>query len=708
MTDLIDELGDDIQALESRVKAIQSEQRALEQVQAFNDKFYLFGFDDDYLLAHYQANMKAFEFYFPDIYAVMKDYKPSRYHIDLVEGQPNIRDVETGKFLYSYSPYITSVLQYQSFCQNPKFTDGAVLLNETNAAGFLHSHYLNQLIRHSQQCLDTLDTKVLPNSLGEMLVFGVGLGFHLEQLVHNHRIRHLYVIEPDLDLFYSSLFTTAWHQLLPLIDQRGDTIHLNLGTDEADFFDTYMAQSARFGIYNVSRAYGFVHHGSEKVSKILAEYKTRFYELTHGWGFYDDAVIAIAHQGKNLESQAGFLRNDKPLVFDDVPVLICANGPSLDQQADFIKANQGKAIVISCGTALRSLHRYGIEPDFHCEQERTKITVGVLDKVEDDDFVAKRVLIAPGSVHPEVFDKFTTKFQLLKDREASSFALLTMAGFKESHESANNINPTVSNTALYAAIHMGFKNIILLGVDLGYRPEGHHHSVQSMYYDKDGKDVNFFKKTDDHVVPGNFGGEIITNSFFNLSRVNIERLLNKHPHINCYNCNDGVAIKGTQPCHIEQIALDGSLDKQALIEQILTEKVDACITHEQQQQYWQILSPQLVNAVCQKMLTLLATPVTDRMAAKALMEEMMETLRDEFRAGRPQIYSIFEGSLLYFQSLLVRLLFSSVKEETAIGWFNDGLIIYRDFIDAIPEHYQAHYQQLDLLDYDSWREKHNG
>lgn len=712
MQDLAKEIGDTLKNVEAHVERLRRQhaqrQGYTERMADANSSFSLFGVDDDYLLAHYRANMAVFEEYFPDIHKVMAEYQPSRYHIDVSDNLPNIRDTETGALVYQDPAYLMALLQYQDFVDNPQCADTTVDNNKDNVAGFIHSEYLNKLLARMHQLMaDNEGTRILPTQLGELLVFGTGLGFHLEFLVVNHPIMHLYVIEPDLDLFYASLFTCAWFYILPILDQRGSSLHLCLGTDSEEFFDKYAAETSVRGRYNVARSYGYIHYHTDGTNKALAEYKARYFELVHGWGFYDDAAMSIAHQGENLDAGLPFVKKYRQATskIRQTPVIICANGPSLDHLASFVRDHQHNAIIVSCGTAIRALHRYGIEPDVHCEQERTYPIAGLLDAVGDAEYLRRRVLFAPGTVHPEVFTKFKSAIMAPKYWEASSFALMADPEFAKDHVEALFINPTVANTALYMANALGFQQIYLVGVDLGYKPEGHHHSKASIYYSDDGQETGIYNRSSKHVTAGNFGGEIYSDSFFTSSRLCLERLIKRNPDLRVYNLNDGAAIKGTIPCQAADVILPLAVDKDVILAKTIALNVDEQPSSVYAQAYWDKVAPQHFAQLCMDVLDILQPPTNSRRQGSELMVEVHERLRDEARQGRKYLYAMLEGSMLYFQSMLVRVLFSPVADEVAVAWFNELKSIYAEFISALPEHYAVHYRKPNGTTFKEWCEK---
>jgi len=138
-------------------------------------------------------------------------------------------------------------------------------------------------------------------------------------------------------------------------------------------------------------------------------------------------------------------------------------------------------------------------------------------------------------------------------------------------------NPTVSNSALSFAISMGFMEIYLIGVDLGLRDDGQHHSAKSPHYDledhiDDVKEVIYTYREGNLKARGNFGGTVKTHATLHRAKITIERLLYytrlAFPNFTCINSNNGVYIEGAQPKKINSLRDFVKIDKARTLEKI--------------------------------------------------------------------------------------------------------------------------------------------
>ena len=71
------------------------------------------------------------------------------------------------------------------------------------------------------------------------------------------------------------------------------------------------------------------------------------------------------------------------------------------------------------------------------------------------------------------------------------------------------------------------------------------------------------------MVPGNFGGEVVTNQLLGLSARHMGTLLRLYSDVICHNCSDGAQVKNAIPLPLDEFRLDEvALDKDRLVDEI--------------------------------------------------------------------------------------------------------------------------------------------
>ncbi|QBG35224.1 6-hydroxymethylpterin diphosphokinase MptE-like protein [Litorilituus sediminis] len=705
----IEKLEQKAQQVEQRLKGQLHSDDIEANLQRIADRMSLLACNEDMLLAQFEENLSTFEEYFPDIYQVIKDHKPTRYFVEIVDGFANIFDEETKQHIYKYPAYLMATAQLEQYQKSPQSTHSTFEMNEENKGNFIHSKHLNEVLKvlHRRTDAENSPNKGLPNTLGSLVIFGAGLGYHLELLIAQHTIHNLYLIEPELDLFYASLYTANWRYIFEYLDSQKCNLHLSLGIQDNEFFDDLLYQTYQNGRYDVVKTFGYVHYQSPSIETLLSIYKARFYEMIQGWGFFDDGVMSLSHTLSNLKLNVPLLKksaqdNDK---HKNIPVFVVGNGPSLDQTIELIKQYQDKAIVISCGSALSALKNYGIKVDFHCEQERT---IPVAEKVKeygDAEFIKSHVLLAPSTVHPETFKLFDRAIMCPKSREPSTDIIVNDEVGKELFEPTVYINPTVSNTAIAMGYFLGFREFYLFGVDLGHKQGGQHHSSKSIYYDQNGEDLSlYFTEESQITVPGNFGGEFVCNDFFNMSRTMIEKLLQSRSGIRCVNLSDGAKIAHAQPARTIELTERASIDKASLVDDIYHHSAWFDKDYALYQRVIDKVDVAKFKEICQQLADIIAKPITSvAQGVEMLRKQSLEAAKLE--VGPYTHFSLLlDGTLLHYQAMLTRILYEASDEDTAIKDFNEAVVHYQNLLAEAPSYYQENYLTPHITSADWWND----
>ncbi|MFT7005689.1 MAG: hypothetical protein ACJAXJ_000188 [Colwellia sp.] len=697
----------EIEKLKKNSPYIQEHEAALQKLA---DNMSLLVSSDEDLMSRYQDNLLAFKKYHPQIYQFFKDYIPKKYIVDATDGFVNAINVETGQPFYPYPSLLSTQLQFDNFTLSPNIKKFNFNFLSENEAEFIHVDYLDSMLALLPKKNDEEAKKArsATNQLSSLIIFGVGTGYHLEMFARNYNIACLYIIEPDLDLFFLSLFSINWQFVLNTFDKKGCQLHISLGPQEESFFDDVMKKSAMNGRYQMANIAGYIHYQSNELDKLLSEFNRRYLEMGQGWGFFDDAVMAIGHTLGNIKNKVPLLKkcavNNSE--YSHLPVFIVGNGPSLDESIDTIKALQDNAIIISCGTALSALYKYGIKPDFHCEQERT---FPVAEKVELScplEFLDNIVLLAPTTVHPAVFSMFKRSIMAAKANEPSSSLLLRDKVGAKLFKAYHFLNPTVANTALVMGYNLGFKSFYLFGIDLGHKQGSHHHSKKSMYYNEDEKDLDLYPVETAKLieVDGNFGGNFICDSFFYQSNSALSHQILAFDDLHCFNLSDGAAIKGSVPMKVN--LLEGTLDKNLHIDK--AEVIDK-VSQDSGYVDNDILFERLVtdldyqyfDDVCQRLITLNIEPVNNFSEATALLLNntvVMEALTEH-------AHSLLIGTIMHMQVVLTQLLYGSANIDIAVENFNKGMVFYCQFIAKAANYYKDNAEHPHYIKDCQWIEK---
>lgn len=530
----------------------------------------------------FKKNMAIFKEAAPEIYHQFIHYEPKELrllytddgHLNLVNYTLNNKPVYPG------DPKAFIEQQVKDFIALPSISSVNFAKTKIMNDAHIHAPLINHLIDSYTPFQESI--KVNCNQpIGMFLMTGVGLGYQLPQLLEKLDIYTLCIFDPHKDSFYASLHTIDWGEIIQYFLRPFRMIKLLVGMETQDAMAELRLLTDRIGLHNVVFTFIYRHFGSSKEEEFIKTYTKEFHLNATGTGFFDDEQVSFAHTIANLNNQTPIFLHQSSKTTPLPPLLLVGNGPSLDKHIEFLQRNRPNAIVMSCGTALSSLSKRKIKPDFHVEMERNidvKDWLEVGTAAEDREGVT---LLCLNTCAPDVIKMFSDACIAKKPNDCGEIIIDDLV-----QQTCQGIairalplcNPTVTNAGLSFALAMGFTEIYLVGVDLGMSPEGDHHSTLSPYHALAAKtqikDLSPLENTKtNYFIKGNFVDQVSTSVFLDSTRVNMQILLTYYERtkgsIKVYNSNNGALIKGTIPTPLADIKDFSYLnDKSAIIEQL--------------------------------------------------------------------------------------------------------------------------------------------
>ena len=504
----------------------------------------------------FSDNMQALAIHFPDLYQEFSGYKPHFWHpVTNLDGVVNAANLTTETLLYSGDIDACANTNLEVFLRHPSA--------ETLSIGYSHSkheHYIQHRFTNKvQEVIATpteLGNSAMPLQISCLLLFGAGLGHVLPKLMSKRDIDHLFVCESQLDLFYCSLFTLDWQQILQSCIDKDVSLYLNIGQDGEQLLDDISAQSQKIGVHIMAKTYIYKPHYDPKLTHLFTELREHLKAQLVMSENLDHVMYGLAHTEYSIAKSIPYLLKSQNITLNptrrDFPVFIVGNGPSLDTAITHIKANQAHAIVISCGTALKALVHNDIIPDYHAEIEQNRACYDWIAQSTSPEQRQQITLISCNGVHPDVVELFGQTKLVAKAGETST-ALFFGKEPQSQYAFIQHAFPTVSNFTVNFVLAAGFKNIYLFGVDLGFKDKAHHHSKYSAYYQQ-AQDVSNFTQQEygDQRLPGNFCESVQTKYEFKIARRHMQTCIS-HFTAEVFNLSDGARIDGTYPLRFEDL-----------------------------------------------------------------------------------------------------------------------------------------------------------
>ena len=257
--------------------------------------------------------------------------------------------------------------------------------------------------------------------------------------------------------------------------------------------------------------------------------------IAHG-NSIDDMLIGVKHHVQNIPVM---LENYcyRQLVLKrynlNKTAIIVATGPSLDKQLDTLKKFAPYSTIISLDASYPILKKHGIVPDYVTSIERVEATSSFFS-TRDKKFDENIYFIVASLTHPQTIKNILPRRLVLTMRPQQSEIAFNMKKY-----GYLGIGHSTANQAFQLAYALGHKNIVLIGQDLAFAPDGKSHATG-----------HAFAQADEYLYVKAYGGEgevrttYIWDKFKNQYEKDIEQS-SKEGYVT-YNCTEGGArIEGS-------------------------------------------------------------------------------------------------------------------------------------------------------------------
>ncbi|QTH71032.1 6-hydroxymethylpterin diphosphokinase MptE-like protein [Pseudoalteromonas xiamenensis] len=647
----------------------------------------------------FELNQKCFEQFFPEIYKVICDYQVrSDFCIHVTEsGHGNVQQKGFDVPLYSQNPYDQAKRQVEKHTLRPFYslTDYSNYPDDPND-NRTHVKYMSKLGRYFRDV--RADEKemfsALPEYFPSAIIFGIGLGYHIEILLEKHHFDYLFLIEPDIELFFASMFCTDWYKIIEKIDKQNGCLFFHLGTDQSNFIKDLEVVAQDIGAFSLVRSFCLQHAPNKEINELIQQWVTDFSVFQFGHGFFNDAITGLAHSIHLVEQKAHFLTQDKAVKTDlDTPIFIIGNGPSLDEAEEFIKKNHTNAIIVAAGTAVATLYKKGIPVDFHVLVERPLANYKIFGDILPLEEYQKINLLGLNTLYPDNSKRYKWSGIATKGNEAGSF-LLDVVRFYECGQTLPCIpysNPVVANTALSFFLYFGFKNVYLFGVDNGNLPTGQHHSKDSIYkLDQDDEEESGYQcmAMEGKTLPGNLGGYVISNELFMSAHRQLEKLVDTFAEQNVFNIGSGAKLTNALALAADELLDLPSSNKLIEVENIKCDFFEELPFNHIDEKY---IAIERFKEISDHLLEISRTPFTTRAEAADILKRQSRYLYAFRSTPFNHLFHILKGAMLYYHCPLVTLLFSYQDEQYTLNKFKGLLELWDDYVMEMRDYYQEHY-----------------
>ena len=504
----------------------------------------------------FDENLAAFKAFAPHLYSRLAAIKSPNTQLGLAE-DGGLDLLFRGQGLYGRDAAAYTQAQIDTFFAAPT----REWINEPNPEGLegQTGDYCQRLADGMKAARIAYDPARKSEDSHFLIVFGIGLGLHVEALIEAIKPQTVILLEPNLEFLHQSLHITPWNRILDLCSAENIACSLLVDRDPLKL----ATQARRLMQANnpalLDGVYFYTHYPSSILSRAQEIIRHDLFLAISGLGFFEDELIMARNAMGNLA------RGDVAILSDflpdrEEPLFVVGSGPSIDKELDGLAGRGDKAVLMSVGTGLRGLLERGIRPDYHVELENGETNRDNLQTTAAEFGLGGITLVGSLTVHPGTAALFDDIILFFRERVSSTML------FGAPYQMLLPAGPTVANAGLISSIRLGFREIYLFGVDMGTKESGRFHAKGSIYGAGLREDVSKPSRS----FAGNFGGEATGLSLLNWSRHVLENVARFYRGVvRVYNCSDGARIEGAVPKVSRAIALPGeAIDKDRVRQEI--------------------------------------------------------------------------------------------------------------------------------------------
>lgn len=230
------------------------------------------------------------------------------------------------------------------------------------------------------------------------------------------------------------------------------------------------------------RVQGYLFTEKVELVKSIAAidaFDSRYFELDENLNL---TLTSLRHKTMRSLSRRPFIvrqlenlsENSRPFIelkdrFSGKECIVLGGGPSLDTHIEWVKKHRNNYIIIAVSRIARKLIADNLTPDFIFSVDPHDVSFDVSKEMLD--LPEHVIFVHSNYVVPKLLGQWKGQHFYCGQRTPWS-----------GNFSIDNIElqgPTVTNSAVFGAMHLGFKRVLLCGFDLCYAKNGATHSSNS-------------------------------------------------------------------------------------------------------------------------------------------------------------------------------------------------------------------------------------
>lgn len=414
-----------------------------------------------------------------------------------------------------------------------------------NGWNYIHSKY-----DPSAEAERFVRTQSNIESASHILFYGVGLGYHIQEILKRNKDIKFSIYEPDIAVFKKFLSIVDLNQWKPnehlinvITETHNDDVKINLKR-----FTHLLDEQVSVVIFG---SYDRIYPDKTKL------FVQKFREAIHeNLEIMASKITFSKREAINgLKNLPHILKTPNILhghnqMFKNKPAIIVAAGPSLNQEFENLRKikEAGTAYIFSVGSAINSLISNGLYPDASFSYDGSIMNTKVFKKIIDNH-ITDIPLIFGSTIGYETVEKYPGKMANFFVRHDSAVEALLQRKSGEEILVTERLT-TISSITISALSKIGCSPIILVGQNLGYLKDQYYASgidyVQSVASQKQ-KDTALTAKDV-------YGNDMLSSSGHMVMRVEMEKFIKAIQPVTIINTTKGGAhIEGTTFMPLERV-----------------------------------------------------------------------------------------------------------------------------------------------------------
>ncbi len=494
----------------------------------------------------FQKNKIFFTKNHPAVGNLLRSVGAEPYHIHVTDDFLTITNTETGELCHpevgldrfaetlgglTHNAWIDLIEgRIQNYADHGEYSKFPLRFQESMIAKF------PGLTNRMEQKLINLPS--LPNGKhfsNSVIFLGVFHGLHIDYYLSHTQLQSALFIEPEPARFVLSCYFLDYQK----ISERFGTLLLHVGAELPDsslelFFNKLKLTGAVWT--RVLPGYTFEH-----VDSILQRIQLKWRQCDV-WHPADWQLNGIYNAMENINTHRIFA--EPATLPPGCRIAVVGAGPSLSENLQWLKKHQDQFVIFAVHSAVSALNKVGIKPDFQFSFDIHPFGEEGLNRLQLDPLVP---IVNTVCDVPDKFANFKEVLMLVDQAGINPVRFNHMVPF---------IAPTTGNMALAFACWCRPEQVYLFGLDFGFKEAAKTHVAESTVYQTEAEHKSVLFSGHLPVVANFSGSEVVTQSYFNLARVQAQNPISMVAgQVEVFNCSDGARIEGAAPCRADEIKL---------------------------------------------------------------------------------------------------------------------------------------------------------